>query len=232
MIADTASTKVSLPEPRLPQIAPVSDGKSFTLTLAPDPSVFDGSFANNAWLQECPKPFTKQVWGNALHIGASDAQQLGLVDGDVLRLTAGRLVLEAPVLVRQGQAPRTIAATLGYGRTAAGSMGSDVGFDVYRMRPVDSPWSIDECQRQPDRQQSKSSAHAAFLQARRRSQGFTAAAYACRFEQVRPGFEQARRQSADALSAAQIRHLRMGDGDRQLGLHRLQRLRRRLSGRE
>ena len=143
VIADTASTKVSLPEPRLPQIAPVSDRKSFVLTLAPDPSVFDGSFANNAWLQECPKPFTKQVWGNALHVGASDAQQLGLVDGDVLRLTAGRLVIEAPVLVRQGQAPRTIAATLGYGRTAAGSMGSDLGFDVYRMRPVDSPWSVD-----------------------------------------------------------------------------------------
>jgi Fe-S-cluster-containing dehydrogenase component len=60
----------------------------------------------------------------------------------VLRLTAGRIVLEAPVLVRQGQAPRTIAATLGYGRTAAGSMGSDVGFDVYRMRSADSPWSI------------------------------------------------------------------------------------------
>ena len=144
VVAGTASIKVALPDPRLPQIAPVSDGKGFTLTLAPDPSVYDGSFANNAWLQECPKPFTKQVWGNALAVGASDAQQLGLVDGDVVRLTAGRIVIEAPVLVRQGQAPRTIAATLGYGRTAAGSMGSDVGFDVYRMRSVDSPWSIDD----------------------------------------------------------------------------------------
>ena len=46
---------------------PRRDQHGFLLTLAPDPSVFDGSIANNAWLQECPKPFTKQVWGNALH---------------------------------------------------------------------------------------------------------------------------------------------------------------------
>ena len=45
---------------------------------------------------------------------------LGLVDGDVVRITDGKLVVEAPVLVQPGQAAGTIAATLGYGRTAAG----------------------------------------------------------------------------------------------------------------
>jgi Fe-S-cluster-containing dehydrogenase component len=142
VIAATASATISLPEPRLPKIAPAIDGGSYTLTLAPDPTVFDGSFGNNAWLQECPKPFTKQVWGNALQVAAGDAQDLGLVDGDVARLIAGKIVLDAPVLVRQGQARRTIAATLGCGRSAAGSMGNGVGFDVYQLRSADSPWSV------------------------------------------------------------------------------------------
>ncbi len=110
--------------------------------FAPDPSLFDGGFANNAWLQECPKPFTKQVWGNALHLAESDARSLGVVDGDMVRLIAGKAVLEAPVLVRPGQASHTIATTLGYGRAAAGSLGTGIGFDVYRLRPSDSPWAL------------------------------------------------------------------------------------------
>ena len=142
VIANSASAKISVPTPQLPQVAPVGATDGFVLTLSPDPSVFDGSVANNAWLQECPKPFTKQVWGNALHIGDADARDLGLVDGDMVRLTAGRLILDAPVLVRLGQAARTIATTLGYGRTAAGSMGNNVGFDIYQLRPADSPWAI------------------------------------------------------------------------------------------
>ena len=142
VIADSAAPKITPPSPKLPQIVPAAASDTFTLTLAPDPALFDGSFANNAWLQECPAPFTKQVWGNSLHIAEADAHDLNVVDGDVVRLTAGKLVLEAPILVRAGQAARTISATLGHGRTAAGSMGNNVGFDVYPLRQADAPWAV------------------------------------------------------------------------------------------
>ena len=134
--------KLTLPEAKLPQVAPANSSTGFVLTLAPDPAVFDGSFANNAWLQECPKPFSKQVWGNALHIGDEDARNLGLVDGDMLRIASGQRVVEAPVFVQPGQATGTIAGTLGYGRTAAGSMGNTVGFDLYALRQTDAPWAL------------------------------------------------------------------------------------------
>jgi molybdopterin-containing oxidoreductase family iron-sulfur binding subunit len=143
VIANTAAPHVAAPDPHMPQLTPAAqqlDG--FTLTLGPSPTVFDGSFANNAWLQECPAPFTKQVWGNALHLSEADARSLRVVDGDVVSLVAGKLTLEAPVMVQTGLAERTISASLGYGRTAAGSMGSGVGFDVYRLRTAASPWSI------------------------------------------------------------------------------------------
>jgi Fe-S-cluster-containing dehydrogenase component len=142
-VADTTAAKISLPSPKLPQVAPAGAADSFTLTLAPDPAVFDGSMANNAWLQECPKPFTKQVWGNALHISEADARDLGVVDGDVVQLVHDQHVVEAPVLVRPGQAVRTIATTLGYGRTLAGGIGNLVGFDAYKLRHADSPWAIE-----------------------------------------------------------------------------------------
>ncbi len=142
VVANTAATKQTLPAPKLPQIAPARAGDGFVLALAPDPSVFDGSVANNAWLQECPKPFSKQVWGNALHIAEADARAFGLVDGDVVRIATGKGAAEAPVLVQAGQATGTIAGTLGYGRAAAGTMGSGVGFDLYRLRQTNSPWAL------------------------------------------------------------------------------------------
>ena len=142
VVANTAAAKLTVSPPSLPQVAPAGARQPLTLTLAPDPSLFDGSMANNAWLQECPAPFTKQVWGNALHVADTDARAMGIVDGDIVRLSVGERAIETPVLVRSGQAPQTLAATLGRGRTRAGSLGSNIGFDVYPLRPADSPWAV------------------------------------------------------------------------------------------
>ena len=144
VIAGSASAKKPPPPAKLPDVAAAEAGAAnFALTLSADPAVFDGSMANNAWLQECPKPFTKQVWGNALHLAEADARELHVADGDVVRVTSGTLAFEAPVLVLAGQAARTISTTLGYGRTHAGSIGNGVGFDVYRLRRADTPWAIE-----------------------------------------------------------------------------------------
>ena len=37
----------------------------------------------------------------------------------------------------------TIAATLGYGRTRAGSIGNGLGFDLYAMRQAESAWAVE-----------------------------------------------------------------------------------------
>jgi Fe-S-cluster-containing dehydrogenase component len=143
VVANSSARTVGAPAPALPQIAPGAAADTFTLALEPDPSVWDGSVANNAWLQECPKPLTKQVWGNALHVSEADAGALGLVDGDVVRMQIRQAVVEAPVLVRPGQADKTITATLGNGRKRAGAIGNGVGFDLYAARPQDAPWVIE-----------------------------------------------------------------------------------------
>ena len=42
------------------------------MIFRPDPTIYDGRFANNGWLQELPKPITKLTWDNAAFISPGD----------------------------------------------------------------------------------------------------------------------------------------------------------------
>ncbi|SCY32384.1 prokaryotic molybdopterin-containing oxidoreductase family, iron-sulfur binding subunit [Microvirga guangxiensis] len=108
--------------------------------FAPDPSMWDGSYANNGWLQELPKPLTKQVWGNAALIAPETASIFGLSSGDAIDLSVEGRVVRAPVWVMPGHAPGAVTVTLGYGRRQAGRIGNDIGFDAYAIRPSTQPW--------------------------------------------------------------------------------------------
>ncbi|EIM28066.1 Fe-S-cluster-containing hydrogenase subunit [Microvirga lotononidis] len=110
------------------------------VVFAPDPSVWDGSYANNGWLQELPKPLTKQVWGNAALIGPETASVFGLSSGDAVDLNVEGRVIRAPVWVMPGHAPGSVTLTLGYGRRQAGRIGNGIGFDAYAVRPSRRPW--------------------------------------------------------------------------------------------
>ncbi|RMF10362.1 MAG: 4Fe-4S dicluster domain-containing protein, partial [Candidatus Neomarinimicrobiota bacterium] len=97
------------------------------------PSVYDGRFANNGWLQELPDPVTKLSWDNALLISRHLAETYGLERGDVAEVSVGGRSLELPVWIVPGQADRTLTLELGYGRTAAGRIGNGVGVNVYPL---------------------------------------------------------------------------------------------------
>ena len=102
--------------------------------FSPDPAVDGGAFANNAWLQELPRPLTSLTWDNAALVGPGTARHAGLVDGAVARLRVDGCAVEAPVLVVAGHAEGVVTLPLGYGRRAAGGVGEGVGFDAYRLR--------------------------------------------------------------------------------------------------
>ncbi len=106
----------------------------FELTFSPDPTLYDGRYAGNAWLQECPKPLTHEVWGASVAIAPADAERLGVETGDHLRLEGVSGAVEAPVRVTPGQAEGALTAFLGGGRRAAGPVGSGVGWDVAKLR--------------------------------------------------------------------------------------------------
>lgn len=114
--------------PATPSLAALQDAAAgLTMTLSPSPTVWDGSYANNAWLQECPAPFTKEVWGNAVQLSPEDAQRIGVGFGDAVVLGRGNVEIEAVAAVMKGQAPGALRAFLGQGRWRAGDIGNGVG---------------------------------------------------------------------------------------------------------
>jgi len=108
--------------------------ESFVAVFVADASVADGAFANNAWLQELPRPFTKLTWENAAFIGPGSAVAHSLATGDVVRIVAGERSIEAPLWVQRGHAEGVVSLPLGYGRRSAGRVGSGLGFDAYPLR--------------------------------------------------------------------------------------------------
>ncbi|MGO4572639.1 4Fe-4S dicluster domain-containing protein [Microvirga sp. 2TAF3] len=143
VLTGSTAKPVVMPRPRLPAIVPARAPEDLTVVLSPDACLWDGSFANNAWLQECPKPITKQVWGNALALGPSDAQRFGLSTGDIVHIEANGRAVTGPVIVEPGHAPGVASLTLGYGRRRAGKIGTQVGINGYEIRTSNAPWVIE-----------------------------------------------------------------------------------------
>jgi molybdopterin-containing oxidoreductase family iron-sulfur binding subunit len=111
------------------------------IIFRPDPTVWDGEYANNAWLQELPKPLTKLTWDNAACLSPATAQRLSVANEDVIRLRHHDRELEAAVFVVPGQADDCVALTLGYGRHARTlRVGSRAGFNAYAIRTAGAPW--------------------------------------------------------------------------------------------
>jgi molybdopterin-containing oxidoreductase family iron-sulfur binding subunit len=105
-----------------------------------DPTIYDGRFANNGWLQELPKPVTKLTWDNAALISPATAERLDLENGDIIDVTHEGRRLRIPVWINPGHAADAITIHLGYGRTRAGRVGNATGFNGYVLRGSSAPW--------------------------------------------------------------------------------------------
>ncbi|HMQ30556.1 MAG TPA: TAT-variant-translocated molybdopterin oxidoreductase [Chloroflexaceae bacterium] len=143
------------------------------LVFRPDPSLWDGSYANNGWMMELPRPLNKLVWDNAALMSPSTADRLlglglGFANGqnplaveddqqrqiNLERMTRanGTLVtiryaggsMTLPLWLMPGHADDSVTVTLGYGRRAAGRVGDGVGVDVYPLRVSATPWVASE----------------------------------------------------------------------------------------
>ncbi len=118
----------------------VLDEKAIELSFRRDPTIYDGQFSNNGWLQELPKPMTKLTWDNAVLIGPKMAERLGIKTEDVVELELNGKKVTGPVWIQAGHPDNSVTVTLGYGRTRAGRVGTAQGFNAYSLRTTAAPW--------------------------------------------------------------------------------------------
>ena len=111
---------------------------SLEIIFRADPTIHDGRFANNGWLQELPKPITKLTWDNALLLAPATAARLEVGSGDLVRLTLNGRKLEAPVWILPGHAPESATLHFGYGRTRGGKLAAGAGSNAYALRASDA----------------------------------------------------------------------------------------------
>ncbi len=147
--------------------APPLSANTYEVIFRPDPSIYDGRFANNGWLQELPKPLTKVTWDNVALISPNTAQKMGVLppnyeEGkhgreayvDTIKLTNRdrSIAQQVPAWVMPGQPDDVITIHLGYGRTSSGRVGTmsitdpdsrlpHGGFNAYDIRFSDSAWT-------------------------------------------------------------------------------------------
>jgi MoCo/4Fe-4S cofactor protein with predicted Tat translocation signal len=147
--ASVSETRNAKPETRNPKS---ETRNSLEISFRPDPTLFDGRFANNGWLQELPKPLTKLTWDNAALVSPKTAERLGLsyqigarggehgrVFVDLVELRYEGRTLRAPVWIQPGHAEDCVTLHLGYGRTRAGKVGNGTGFNAYAIRTASAP---------------------------------------------------------------------------------------------
>lgn len=141
------------------QAAPAASSGPLEISILPDPSVYDGRFTNNGWMQELPNPLTKITWENVALISPKTAERLEINRGndpreisggergrafinthgnnmgsDTVKLSyQGAELDNVPMWIAPGQPDDVITIYMGYGRTKAGKVGNGLGYDAFKV---------------------------------------------------------------------------------------------------
>lgn len=130
---------------------PALKAEGYELMFLPDPTIYDGRFANNSWLQELPKPISKITWDNVIYMSPSTYRKLGLHENrdgygrmdkwnigrdraELIEVDLGGRKIKGAAWPLPGHADDVFTLHLGYGRRHAGNVGNGYGFDAYSIR--------------------------------------------------------------------------------------------------
>jgi molybdopterin-containing oxidoreductase family iron-sulfur binding subunit len=146
------ATAAILPGPQMRDGA-AGPGEVVDVLFRPDPTMYDGRYLNNGWLQETPKPMSRTTWDNVAMISPQMAEHLGLLEsseykGDhqsdsqrVLEINIpGAGTVRVPCWPQPGHPDHTVTLFLGYGQLKSGRIGTDPGkkagrgYNAYSVR--------------------------------------------------------------------------------------------------
>ena len=125
---NTASAPVTVP-----------DASAMEVIFRPDPTIYDGRYANVGWMQELPKPITNLSWDNAALMSIQTLVKLNASESDVVEIEYQGRKIKASALAVPGHPDQSITLYLGYGRRNSGRVGTGAGFDAFPIRLASSP---------------------------------------------------------------------------------------------
>ncbi|VAX15406.1 hypothetical protein MNBD_NITROSPINAE03-1951 [hydrothermal vent metagenome] len=96
-------------------------------------TIGDGSVANLTWLQEMVEPINSLSWGFWVEINTMKAMELGIKQGDILKVTSQFGSIEAPASLYPGIGPDTLAMPFGYGHVSFGKASSGRGANALAL---------------------------------------------------------------------------------------------------
>ena len=143
IVAGTAFQPKTLPPARR-ETQPTAGGAAsgeggYEIQFRPDPTIWDGRFANNPYLQELPKPVTKLTWDAVALVSPATAGRIGVYSTGIVELDFRGRKVEFPLWVQPGHADDCFTVMLGYGRKQAGRVGR-AGYNAYPIRPSEALW--------------------------------------------------------------------------------------------
>jgi MoCo/4Fe-4S cofactor protein with predicted Tat translocation signal len=140
-VKDSALPAVSATAKLVPApAASTAASAGYEISFHSDPFILDGRYANNAWLQELPRPVSRLTWDNAVIVSQKTADALGVTDEDQVAIDYNGHTVWGAIWRIPGQPDGSIGLSMGYGRTRSGRAGNGAGFDVYPLRPASNPY--------------------------------------------------------------------------------------------
>jgi len=93
----------------------------------------DGTHTNLPWLQESPDTLTTVAWDSWVEIHPSTAEQMQIVEGDVLEIKSSAGSIKAMAYLFPGIHPDTVSMPLGQGHTAYGRYADGIGVNPFKI---------------------------------------------------------------------------------------------------
>ena len=167
VIEDSTAPEVAVRvSPAVSRLSEEGSDSGHEVVFLPDPTIYDGRFANNGWLQELPKPISNLTWDNAAYMSHSTAVGLNIEidkrygfipadrEADIVSITVDGRSVEAAVYVNHGMAEGVVLVHMGYGRTIGGTVmlpsgkgkgdpsKTGGGFNAFAIRTSQDPWIV------------------------------------------------------------------------------------------